>query len=47
MGDPAGYPTPVADLFDDAKFAAAAMNSLVELLDEIDRLESQLGVKHV
>ncbi len=30
----------VADLYDDAKFAAAAMNSLVPLLNEIDQLKA-------
>jgi hypothetical protein len=30
----------VAELNDDARFAAAAMNNLVPLLDEIDRLEA-------
>jgi hypothetical protein len=43
MGDPVRYPTPVADLDDDAKFAAAAMNNMVPLLDEIDRLEAEIG----
>lgn len=32
MGDPIKSPTPVSDLFDDAKFAAAAMNALQKLL---------------
>lgn len=32
----------VADLYDDAKFAAAAMNNLVHLLDEIDRLKKEV-----
>lgn len=43
MGDPVKYPTPVADLYDDAKFAAAAMNSLVPLLDENEQLEKELS----
>lgn len=42
MGDPIKYPVPVADLDDDARFAAAAMNNLVPLLDEIDRLEKEV-----
>lgn len=36
MQDPVKYPVPVAPLEDDAKFAAAAMNNLVPLLDELD-----------
>ncbi len=43
MGDPVKYPVPVADIGDDVEFAAAAMNSLVPLLDEIDRLETALA----
>ena len=43
MGDPVKYPTPVADLDDDAKFAAAAMNNMVPLLDEVERLETELN----
>lgn len=43
-------PTPssehfTADSYDDAKFAAAAMNNLVKLLDEVDRLEDLLNKK--
>lgn len=41
MGDSVKHPTPVADLIDDAKFASAAMNNLVPLLDEIERLENE------
>lgn len=37
------YSEHVADLYDDAKFAAAAMNNLVALLDEIDRLEAKVS----
>lgn len=43
MRDPVKYPTPVADLYDDAKFAAAAMNNLVPLLDAIDEMEKELA----
>lgn len=43
MGDTIKYPTPVADLFDDAKFAAAAMNNLIPLLNEIEQLEVELS----
>ena len=42
MGDPIKYPVPVADLYDDAKFAAAAMNNLVPLLDEVETLRDRL-----
>ena len=42
MKDPVNHPVPVSDLFDDAKFAAAAMNNLVALLDEIEVLESRI-----
>lgn len=37
-----GTPTPVANVADDCTFAAAAMNTLTMLLDEIDRLEAKL-----
>lgn len=40
MGDPVKYPTPVANVYEDAAFCAAAMNNIVALLDEIDRLEA-------
>lgn len=39
------YATRVADVEDDAKFAAAAMNNLVPLLDEIDALRALLKDK--
>lgn len=44
MNDPVKYPTPVADLYDDAKFAAAAMNNLIPLLDEIEALEAEIAL---
>lgn len=43
MGDPVKHPTPVAGLFDDAKFAAAAMNSLSSLLDHIDAQAAEIA----
>lgn len=42
MNDPIKYPTPVAEIADDVKFAAAAMNNLVPLCDEVDKLREQL-----
>lgn len=44
LNDEGNHPTPVADLDDDANFAAAAMNNFVPLLDEVQRLESALEV---
>lgn len=44
-GEVEGSPIyPVADLYDDAKFAAAAMNNLVALLDRIDELENAYDI---
>lgn len=46
MGDPINYPVPVAKIEDDVKYCAIAMNSVPELLAEIDRLRNannQLG----
>lgn len=40
MGDPINHPTPVADLFDDAIYAAIAMNSVPILLNEIEKLRN-------
>jgi hypothetical protein len=40
MGDPVNHPTPVADLFDDAKYAAIAMNSIPLLLSELDAVRA-------
>ncbi len=37
----------VADLYDDAKFAAAAMNNLVPLLDRVEELEKSLYFVHL
>jgi hypothetical protein len=41
MGDPVKYPVPVSHASDDCKFAAAAMNNLVPLLDSIDVLRER------
>jgi hypothetical protein len=41
-----GYEKNVANLFDDAKFAAAAMNNLVPLLDRVDKLTEALEFAH-
>lgn len=41
MGDPVKYPVPVAQISDDCKFAAAAMNAL----QKIQELEASLGVE--
>ncbi len=38
------YKKHVAYGYDDAKFVSAAMNYLVPLLDEIDRLKAQLNI---
>lgn len=46
MGDPVKHPTPVADLFDDAKYAAIAMNSVPVLLNEIDELREEFLAEH-
>ena len=35
-------PKPVADLFDDAKYAAAAMNALPALIERVERLTDAL-----
>lgn len=35
MGDPVKYPVPVADLYADAKYAAAAMNALPGLIQDL------------
>lgn len=43
MGDPIKYPTPVAPIGDDCDFAAAAMNNLVPLLDELDLAEKKIA----
>ena len=48
MGDPVKYPTPVADIGDDVAFAAAAMNSFVPLMNEVERLNGQIeAIKNV
>lgn len=38
------YPTPVADLCDDAKYCAIAMNSIPILLNEINALRERIFV---
>jgi hypothetical protein len=43
MGDPVKYPVPVSSTEDDCHFAAAAMNNLVPLLDEIDEMEKKIA----
>jgi len=43
MNDPVKYPTPVAAISDDCEFAAAAMNHLVPLLDELDTMERKIA----
>jgi hypothetical protein len=43
MGDEIKYPTPVADTADDARYAAAAMNSVPKLIAEIRKLKGELN----
>lgn len=40
MGDEKKYPTPVADLYDDAQYTAAALNSVPHLINRIEALEA-------
>lgn len=40
MGDEKKYPTPVADLYDDAQYTAAALNSVPHLINKITALEA-------
>ena len=42
MKDPINHPVPVADLYDDAKYCAAAMNAVPAMLEEIDRLRVEV-----
>lgn len=42
MGDPVKYPTPVAELYEDAAFCAAAMSALPALLELLDEKEAKI-----
>jgi len=43
MGDEVKYPTPVASISDDCRFAAAAMSNLEPLLDELDKKDQKIA----
>lgn len=43
MGDPVKYPVPVAELYEDAAFCAAAMSSLPALLELLDEKDAKIA----
>lgn len=44
IGDPVNCPTPVADMFDDAKYAALALNSVPRFIQEREELKRRLKI---